>query len=231
MSDHYQNPASDASDASSVVDTVEHKSHAYDENGDLILIVGPQAEGSFRVCSRTLARTSLVFEKMLFGGFAESRSRYHGGDYWEITLPEDDADSMDIFLNIVHGRPADVPKTLALRALYDLLTVTHKYDATHVVWPWARDWINCKDVMSRKSEPELLCVAWELGHYDLFQEIMERVVVNYRVGEDCQLVFGNSTPNRVRPGADHGPDMDSLNSLEYLKPFDFAGKKYPSHHL
>ncbi|KAF6823156.1 nuclear pore protein-like protein [Colletotrichum plurivorum] len=120
--DRYSNPASDGSDAESTADPVEQRSHAYDENGDLVLIVGPQAEGSFRVCSRTLARASVVFEKMLFGVFAESRSRYHSEDYWEIKLPDDDADSMEIFLNIIHGRPADVPRTLALRALWPYMS-------------------------------------------------------------------------------------------------------------
>lgn len=230
MSDQHQNIDPFASAAEVAEDTagpVEHKYQAYDDNGDLVLLVGHQTEGSFRVCSRTLARASEVFRKMLFGGFMESRSRYHNDTDWEVKLPEDNADAMGIFLSIVHGNFDDVPGTMALRPLYDLLSLTNKYDATHVVRPWARAWIQDKDVMSRTSEPELLCVAWELGHHSLFKDILEKIAVNVSIGKNGEVFFGKRTPNGVSGGVADAPGNDELNSLRSIMPFNFTGTKHP----
>jgi hypothetical protein len=62
-----------------------------DSRGDLTLGTGLSDTGDcpaqcFRVCSRTLARTSPVLERMLYGSFAESNSQRETD--WTIDLPE-----------------------------------------------------------------------------------------------------------------------------------------------
>ena len=72
-----------------------------DDRGDLILVVGswPESVIEFQVCSRLLARTSGVFESMLYGGFVESKPA--SGD-WRVQLPEDDALGFRLVLDCLH---------------------------------------------------------------------------------------------------------------------------------
>jgi len=75
----------------------EYDTHIIDSRGDLwVLVHGTGLWGSskplrLKVCSRALSRASLVFEKMLYGTFSESkhhRTSEDAEDDWEISLPE-----------------------------------------------------------------------------------------------------------------------------------------------
>ncbi|KAK1963416.1 hypothetical protein LY78DRAFT_641532 [Colletotrichum sublineola] len=142
----------------------------YDKDGDLTIRVGSRLR-PYRVDSKTLSRSSPVFKRMLFGGFAESRPS-DGGD-WVVDLPDDRSASMEILFRIVHGAFEMVPTQLSLGDLYTVLAHTEKYDATRLLRPWAKTWLHNPVVRNQTGEPELLCVAWELGDSDLFRQVME----------------------------------------------------------
>jgi hypothetical protein len=72
----------------------------FDPHGDLRLVVGEEKAESL-VCSRSLARASPIFNKMLFGFFYESKPAK--GDR-RVELPEDDPYALCFLLNIIHGR-------------------------------------------------------------------------------------------------------------------------------
>lgn len=74
-------------------------SDTFDPNGDLRLVIGEQKAESV-VCSRSLARASPIFNKMLYGAFSESKPVE--GD-WHVELPEDDPYALCFLLNIIHG--------------------------------------------------------------------------------------------------------------------------------
>ncbi|KAF6804509.1 hypothetical protein CSOJ01_10169 [Colletotrichum sojae] len=142
---------------------------AYDPDGDLILRVGPDLSTSkYQVCSKTLSRSSVVFKTMLYGPFLESRPT--DGSEWTVQLPDDDAAAMAVFLSIIHGMFHLTPNTLPLKELYNLLTLTEKYDATDRLRPWAASWLEA--VKDQREGPWLLGIAWELGAIDLFQSMM-----------------------------------------------------------
>lgn len=148
---------------------------AYDPDGDLILYVGQDLNTKkYQVCSKTLSRSSVVFKRMLYGPFLESRPM--DGSEWIVELPDDDAAAMAVLLSIIHGLFHLTPKTLPLKELYNLLTVTEKYDATDRLRPWAASWL--KAVKDQQEGPWLLGVAWELGAIDLFQRMMARIAEN-----------------------------------------------------
>lgn len=107
----------------------------FDPRGDLILEVGPN-NASYLVCSRSISRASPVFDKMLFGGFAESKPEADGE--WRIQLPEDDPAAMRLLLNIIHGRFADVIAPATEKLLFDVTVLTDKYSLTHILRPWAQ---------------------------------------------------------------------------------------------
>ncbi|KXJ89946.1 hypothetical protein Micbo1qcDRAFT_177123 [Microdochium bolleyi] len=126
------------------------ESFAVDARGDLwVHVLGADSDGNstptrFRVCSRTLARSSPVFDKMLFGGFAEAQR--HPGDEWKIVLPEDSAPSMRRLFRLMHNTFRYLHRgrfdcLSVLGPLYDLTVAADKYDCMELIHPWARSWL------------------------------------------------------------------------------------------
>ncbi|EFQ30174.1 hypothetical protein CGRA01v4_00442 [Colletotrichum graminicola] len=215
-SDQQSNDADDDS-----MSAVSNELLVYDEDGDLTIRVGPSLS-PFRVDSKTVSRSSLVFRRMLFGGFAESRPT--DGSDWVVDLPDDGRDSMEILFGIIHGAFERVPTELSLWSLYDLLVHTEKYDATRLLRPWAKLWLHNQEVVSQTEEPELLCVAWELGDSALFKQMLHKITNECLIDNDGNVVYGR----RKRIQKSHNgnsyyrvrsPEL-VLNSLDHLMPPD-----------
>jgi hypothetical protein len=119
----------------------------------------------FTVCSRTLARTSPVFERMLYGRFSEGKhSAGSCAEGWIVRLPEDKPAPMHVFLSILHGQLDRMPTDLSVDELYDLTMLLHYYDATSVLRPWVKICVDhlahaVKDVDAR--EKKILCVDFQ----------------------------------------------------------------------
>ncbi|WYZ41224.1 hypothetical protein EsH8_V_000119 [Colletotrichum jinshuiense] len=138
-----------------------------DCRGDVVFIVGSTADNtparSFRACSRTMARVSPVFDRMLHGNFSESRPAGAGAGAaadttmtahsspagttppapakeWVVNLPDDKSDAFDLFASIAHSRFARIPRSLSIDKLYELTVLTHYYDATPMLTPWLQTW-------------------------------------------------------------------------------------------
>ncbi|KAL3297544.1 nuclear pore protein-like protein [Colletotrichum asianum] len=205
-------------DATAKMTTTPTEAIVYDKDGDLTLCVG-FTETFYQVCPQSLRRSSPVFGRMLFGKFAESRPTV---GQWVVDLPDDDNEAMEIFLGMVHSRFEMVPNTLSIAKLYALLTLTNKYDATALVRPWARSWIDAV----KKGETwdyRLLGIAWEVGDDYLFREMVWLMVWNSVVGSDGWLRFGSkqqllSVDMPIEPGNDVGIDPYSLEHFIYLRP-------------
>ncbi|TDZ61499.1 hypothetical protein CTRI78_v004368 [Colletotrichum trifolii] len=198
----------------------------FEAQGDLVLLVGPTA-APYRVDSRALARVSPVFKAMLHGGFAEAvrppdngGGGGGGGSEWTVALPEDGRAETEILLALAHGSAKSVPHVVDLQTFYRLLTLTEKYDATHMVAGWACMWLLHGIDAGWGFEPEMLCLAWELGNIELFRATMESAIENSHVGPEGDVLYGRRsvvfTGTGTRPGA---PTM-VLESLEFLTPPD-----------
>ncbi|KAK2729033.1 nuclear pore protein-like protein [Colletotrichum kahawae] len=198
----------------------------YDSDGDLILLVGPKMT-RFRVCSKTLARSSPVFKRMLYGNFAESKPSV--GTNWVVRLPEDVARAMAIFLSIIHGKFHVTPETLSVRDLYDLLTLTEKYDATALLRPFAHRWIDA--VGSQMDDPYLLCVAWELGHIELFEKLMVVITRDCTVNDEGMLIYGRPTNELSSCTSDATAYLDPDKELEIHCSFDVNSMSQRTTHL
>lgn len=187
-------------DGDSVCDTApEVEATAVDESivdprGDLWLHTqgtdsqGCSTEVIFRVCSRTLARASPVFDKMLFGSFAEAATNQSGDSEWIIELPEDPSSAMKLLFEIMHSRHQHLTalssshETLIPR-LYDLLVVADKYDCIDLFRPWAASWVHHLDA-ENKTEDDLLRLSWifhQLGHVSGFEAVMTRMIMDFPV--------------------------------------------------
>ncbi|KAH9240210.1 hypothetical protein K456DRAFT_1930656 [Colletotrichum gloeosporioides 23] len=198
----------------------------YDSDGDLMLHVGPEM-ARFRVCSKSLARSSPVFKRMLYGSFAESKPSDDAK--WVVRLPEDGARAMAIFLSIIHGKFHVTPETLSVQDLYDLLTLTEKYDATALLRPYAHRWIDA--VGSQTDDPYLLCVAWELGHIELFEKMMVTITRDCTVHEDGTLLYGRPTNELSSCISDATACLDPDRKLELPCSFDVNSRSQRATHL
>ncbi|ETS87290.1 Chitin synthase 1 [Pestalotiopsis fici W106-1] len=166
--------------------------------GDLTLRVGPDdATQDFNVCPKTLARISPVFERMLYGNFAEAKANASAtGSEWIVRLPEDEPNTMGRFLSIVHGEYDEAMRDLSLDQIYNLTVVTHYYDATRVLRPWAEAWITyMTNLVEDVNTPilKILWVAWELGASKLFQKTSRYILLEFDATEFHDAISNRST--------------------------------------
>lgn len=145
----------------------------------------------FVVCPRTLSRTSKVFKAMLYGNFVESKPSNKEQE-WVVALPEDDPTSLATVLYIIHNKFSLVPDKMTREELYHITILTDKYDMTEVLRPWARAWIEPFDPVSRavgqKGDEQLLWIAWELGHINLFKKTLGNIQETCTLDEDGKVL-------------------------------------------
>ncbi|KAF6820301.1 hypothetical protein CMUS01_11593 [Colletotrichum musicola] len=158
-----------------------------DKYGDLILRVGPGRK-SYRVCSRTLARASPVFDAMLYGPSADPRPL---ADQWTINLPDDGLAETSFFLSISHGQSASVPSALPISALCKLLHLLEKYDAMPVIRPWIQGWL--KHVGGNTKDLRLLWISWTAGDSNMFRTVFEKVAESQSIDQDGNLEYDDAT--------------------------------------
>lgn len=165
-----------------------------DEDGDLKLVVGANRR-EFVICSRSIARASRVFKRMLFGGFRESRPTAEISTPWVVDLPEDDPEAAGLLLCIAHSRFENTPASLTLAELHSLLVFSEKYDMTRLIRPWVQAWVPQPMVWQDSADyGTMIGIAWELGVQDAFLDIVKRMVVECRVDANGQLVGDDQMP-------------------------------------
>ncbi|KAJ4996044.1 hypothetical protein K4K48_009125 [Colletotrichum sp. SAR 10_66] len=169
------------------------KAFYFDTRGDLTLRVGKdEAAYEFVVCSRTLGRSSAVFQAMLFGGFAESKPAHAA---WTVQIPEDLPSPTFLVLSIIHGYFEHIPGALTLDQLYLVLVTTEKYDMTKILRPWASIWFDSyKKTSSTANNDMLLWISWELGQTDVFCRLVNDLVLMAITGIGLKKVALLDTP-------------------------------------
>ncbi|KAI0600989.1 hypothetical protein F4775DRAFT_542316 [Biscogniauxia sp. FL1348] len=220
-----------------------------DPDGDLTLRVGqnkPKARyGSmaeeaitFVVCSRTVARASPVWKKLLYGGFAESkRPSTSSSSEWLVELPEDNPKAMSTMLHIIHSRFENVPRitdSFVLDDLYQLTVLTDKYDLTAVLRPWATSWMRSlhqtRNSWSKSLFPTSadlrrhLWIAWELGDLDHLRKTAKEMILylpgNILQGNPADLTFGTASHILEIPDLEDMMRKERIRCIgSLLKPF------------
>ncbi|KAK3299850.1 uncharacterized protein B0H64DRAFT_369174 [Chaetomium fimeti] len=109
----------------------------FDRRGDLKLVVGEDnsERGTFQVCSRTLARSSPVWDTMFYGPFREGFPQQNS-DEWTVSLPEDDPDGLRVILSALHGKFDAVPEGGSLDFIVNLAALADKYDTVASLRPF-----------------------------------------------------------------------------------------------
>lgn len=180
----------------------EHTRIVIDPDGDLCLVVGDEDATAFVVCSKTVARASPVWKRLLFGLFSESlQPSKDSGEEWTVRLPVDNPRSMRLVLNIIHSQFEEVPTSvtffdygetgyITFEELFQLTVLTDKYDLTRMLRPWASYWL--RDIDERgplaveyggeygAADMDCLCwVAWELGSEKILTKAIKEITRTY----------------------------------------------------
>ncbi|KAF4864995.1 hypothetical protein CGCSCA1_v014067 [Colletotrichum siamense] len=160
--------------------------------GDLTLVVGPPPQPDiqpgqdtlsvpakhesrrFRVDSSTMATASDVFDRMLFGGFAESKS---AAEPWVVSLPDDNPWAMFFIVATAHGYSSYIPDCLGTDELRIVLHLIDKYAVKPILADWLQKWISeCPDHQSLSQD-----VAWLIGHEKIFTDHVKASCENARI--------------------------------------------------
>ncbi|KAJ0346923.1 hypothetical protein KNSL1_007048 [Colletotrichum chrysophilum] len=175
------------------------EAYHFDTRGDLTLkFGGDQSAYEFVVCSRTLGRSSPVFQAMLFNGFTESKPS--DGAAWNVQRPDDDPSPIFLILSIIHGHFQHVTRTLREKQLYEVLVVTEKYDMTKILNPLASTWFAPYEEIRFLGSDEtfpLLWSSWELGHIKAFSRFAAGLMVRQPINVEGELVTGHKTLRRL----------------------------------
>lgn len=183
----------------------------FDPHGDLKLIVGEE-QVVFLVCSRALARSSPVWEAMLYGPFCEGMVQQTEAE-WEIPLPEDDPDVFRTILSAVHGGFDEIPEILSGHELFSLTAVADKYDMVDALKPFWRRWVKHENPLRVRIGQDLidyLCVCHKLGYGRGFSLAFSQCVMLAETRDDGQLCVKSLGPR-------------NLDSDEYLWCWDILG--------
>lgn len=162
---HDVNQEADKCSATPPTTPPPQRPYYFDFKGDLRLEM-PERQ-PYIVCSRALSRVSPVFDKMLYGRFAESKAEANGE--WLVQLPEDDPTAMPLLLNIIHGRFSDVVHPRTEQELFEITVLTDKYDLTHLLRPWGQSWLMKHCNGARRTHHSRIWIAWEFGNTTIFQ--------------------------------------------------------------
>ncbi|KAK8188459.1 hypothetical protein IWZ00DRAFT_576839 [Phyllosticta capitalensis] len=190
-------------------EATEPKITRFDDNGDLRLIVSnkmrPRSSNIFLVSSKAMSMACDPWNSMLNGQFKESQPSSSGER--EVELPDDHPNALAIPLHIAHLRFDLIPEQPTFSTLLNIAVLSDKYDATHILRPWATSWVNAlSHTVEEPGYEEWLWVAWEFGQAKIFEDIATRLVRTINIGPDgkCQ------TPE--------GKILDPASSRQYLPP-------------
>ncbi|KAI8250274.1 hypothetical protein K4K58_010030 [Colletotrichum sp. SAR11_239] len=166
----------------------------FDSKGDLHLVVGSDVRdgdpSTFLVCSKALARASPVFDKMLFGPFAESRPSTESSKQnsaWIVHLPGDEPAHFEVVLNILHCNFKKVAQRLPIPLLSGLVAIADKYDCIEIFRPWVNEWIPDLEPEGVYEEKLTLHIAWHFGCISTFEYALRAITEQSSISEDGRV--------------------------------------------
>ncbi|KAK2024071.1 hypothetical protein LX32DRAFT_599478 [Colletotrichum zoysiae] len=141
----------------------------------------------FAVCSKSLAQASRFFSAMLFGEFAEAQ--HEPSSSWVVNLPDDCPEPMYILLAIAHESTDDLPSTLSIVELGDLLVQAENYDLISLLGPWLPKWLDPNMEIDSCEDKRLLAwIAWKTGAATLFVKVAVDLAQTCRLNDRGGLV-------------------------------------------
>jgi hypothetical protein len=174
------------SDEPSMVVTERNDSATADiaPDGDVILVVGAGMK-RLKAYSLVLKSASRVFGAMLGPRFSEGQ-RLDDNESTEIDMPEDDAETMEIMLNVIHGCNNAVHDGLNASQILRVAITADKFDCKVALAFAIKVWLNCANITDSNQLWRLLRAAYWFDNAKSFEEISLRLMLHHR-GSYLQL--------------------------------------------
>ncbi|KAK0615580.1 hypothetical protein B0T17DRAFT_581514 [Bombardia bombarda] len=151
----------------------------------------------YKVCSHIIASASPVWRKMVYSGEYSRPDQ----EQWVIEMmdADDHAYGLDILFSISHYKFHEIPSRPNVGELYSLAQVAEKYDSTHLLIPYMKDWVgslNWHVVMKseRNDDDKTLYVAWVLGEGRWFSRVVSKVAHKATIGDGEDLLDAKGQP-------------------------------------
>jgi hypothetical protein len=146
-------------------------------DGDLVLIVGEE-KVRLRVYSQCLRSASKVFGAMFGPNWSEGQ-KLSTQSPGEVSLPEDDADAMQIICCILHHRHDLVPDNLTAKLVLRIAVEADKYDlrtALKYISPrWLKD-ESCGGILDRSR---LVAAAFLFNNREAYATHIKALVLSH----------------------------------------------------
>ena len=181
----------DVVDITDINDTNE----VLDPRGDLTLVAGEQKR-EFRVCSRTLDRSSPTFERLTreMDQYRYDNTSVAPPPQRKLQLPEVNAEALHIILLIIHGRTTQVQNRMTkgnMMLFSDVLVVAHHFDMVSCLAPVAVKWIKSvydKDCMRWDELAPQIYITYTLGYLKGLKRSIFNAVLVGRLNQNGQLI-------------------------------------------
>ncbi|KAL3297543.1 nuclear pore protein-like protein [Colletotrichum asianum] len=202
----------------------------FDSKSTCTLFVRDGDPSTFLVCSRTLARASPVFDKMLFGPFVEARpspelSKQESA--WVVHLPEDDPNHLGVVLNILHCNFKMVPQNFSSPLLSGMVAVADKYDCIEIFRPWVNSCIPSLDYDHFHNPKFVLHISWHLGCIATFRQALLAIIEHSFISEmDEIFIFTRPQSTGRMPPWEEPQDLHEY--LGNLVPVEVIGQYHVS---
>ncbi|KAH7302891.1 hypothetical protein B0I35DRAFT_197159 [Stachybotrys elegans] len=146
-------------------------------DGDLVFVVGSE-QRRLRVHSQQVRNASPAFNTMFQPKFKEGQALLQEGSA-EVELPEDNADALEIILQVIHGYSDQVPTTLEPSRLLEVARACEKYDMARPLAFAIKVWLDCKVIRSSKELWAITMAACLFRHQQVFAEATSALAFNF----------------------------------------------------
>lgn len=116
----------------------------------------------------------------------------------DMLSPSDTPRGLDILFSLAHYKFHDLAETLQADEIYDLAVTADKYEVTHLLVPFLREWI--AGLAGAPSDDEKTLVSsWVFGEARTFSKAISKIAYSSFIGPDGALVDSNGRPWADQP--------------------------------
>ncbi|RWA06988.1 hypothetical protein EKO27_g8114 [Xylaria grammica] len=182
-------PETEATSGSPVMD--------FHRDADLRVIVEtPHDEPTvYMVCGSAIACASLVWRSMLYHNTAYSHDVEDETKHEQIQTIRlnGDPEAIGLLFRIIHYDFKHVPKEPTLDQLFELGKIACQYRCTHILYPWANQWISRLSDFAAEDNcysecHKALYVAWTFGELKLYRDMVDALIVSSGINAHGKIV-------------------------------------------
>ncbi|KAI0811866.1 hypothetical protein GGR55DRAFT_91666 [Xylaria sp. FL0064] len=158
-----------------------------------IVIQTPSGDSTtYMVCGSAVACASLVWRSMLYHDAASARDATKPGQTHTMSL-HGNPEAIGLIFRIIHYDFSYMPKEPTLEQLFELGKSACQYGCTHILYPWAHQWISrlsnfVADDNCYAECHKALYVAWTFGELKLFRDMVDALIVSTKIDVNGKIV-------------------------------------------